>query len=82
MFAGINSNWVSFKHSSCKDNICVKEIGNCDKGLALKFKIESFLQFFIFSSIVLKSGIKHWQKNYRVSKYFCLGICLTISANI
>lgn len=58
MFAGINSNCVSFKQSSSKDNTCVNGIGNIDIGLALKFKIESFLQFFMFSSIVDKSKKK------------------------
>lgn len=46
---------MSFKQSSSKDNTCVKGIGNIEIGLALKFKIESFLQFLMFSSIVDKS---------------------------
>lgn len=52
MFAGTNSNCVSFKQSSSKDNNCVTEVGNSNKGLELKFKMVSFLQLFMFSSIV------------------------------
>lgn len=63
MLAGINSNCVSFKQSSSKDNTCVKGIGNIEIGLALKFKIESFLQFLMFSSIVGKSKKKTNNKN-------------------
>lgn len=58
MLAGINSNWVSFKQSSSKDNNCVKGVGNSDKGFELKLITESFLQFFMFSSIVDKSKNK------------------------
>lgn len=59
MLAGINSNCVSFKQSSSKDSTCVKGMGNRDKGFALKFKIDNFLQFCNFSSIVHKSKNKN-----------------------